>query len=113
MIFMVLFVASLFANVIANDRPVEEVHEHHHRHRPGPGFMLPLRVDIGAAGENTMRGFAGGVGGSIGIHWASLSPGPTKLDVGVGVFGERFGHFPRYIIGGTLAPGMTAQCLRP
>lgn len=73
------------------DRPVVEVHEHHHRHRPGPGFMLPLRVDIGATGENTMRGFASGIGGSIGIHWASLSPGPTSFDAGVGVFGELLG----------------------
>ena len=73
------------------DQTVVEVHEQHYRHRPGPGFMLPLRVDIGATGENTMRGFASGIGGSIGIHWASLSPGPTSFDAGVGVFGELLG----------------------
>jgi hypothetical protein len=58
-----------------------------YRRRPGPGFMMPLKLDLGAAGAHTSRGMAEGVGGSIGIHWASLSPEPTDLDVGVGVFG--------------------------
>ena len=73
------------------DQPVGEVHEHHYRHRPGPRYMLPMRIDIGAAGANTMYGFASGIGGSVGIHWASLSPGPTSFDAGVGVFGALLG----------------------
>ncbi|MDQ3368833.1 MAG: hypothetical protein M3680_25700 [Myxococcota bacterium] len=58
-----------------------------HRRRPGPRFMMPLKIDLGAAGANTVRGFAPGVGAAVGIHWASLSPRPTDTDVGVGVFG--------------------------
>lgn len=58
-----------------------------YRRRPGPRFMLPLKVDIGAAGANTTRGFAPGLGLAVGVHWASLSPKPTKTDVGLGVFG--------------------------
>nr|MBA3539119.1 hypothetical protein [Deltaproteobacteria bacterium] len=42
-------------------------------------------------GANTSRGFAPGIAAAIGIHWASLSPEPTKLDVGVGVFGALLG----------------------
>lgn len=57
------------------------------RRRPGPRFMMPLKVDIGASGANTERGFAPGIGMSVGIHWASLSPRPTRTDVGLGVFG--------------------------
>ena len=59
-----------------------------HRRRPGPRFMMPLKVDIGATGANTMRGYAPGLGAAIGIHWASLSPNPTNTDVGLGVFGS-------------------------
>jgi hypothetical protein len=58
-----------------------------YRRRPGPRFMMPLKIDIGAAGANTSRGFAPGVAASVGIHWASLSPRPTNTDVGIGVFG--------------------------
>ena len=58
-----------------------------YRRRPGPRYMLPLKVDIGATGMNTLRGFAPGIAASVGIHWASLSPQPTDTDVGVGVFG--------------------------
>jgi hypothetical protein len=58
-----------------------------YRRRPGPRIMLPLKIDLGAAGANTSRGFAPGIAGSIGIHWSSLSPNPTDTDVGVGVFG--------------------------
>lgn len=58
-----------------------------YRRRPGPRFMMPLKIDIGAAGANTSRGFAPGVAAAIGIHWASLSPQPTNFDIGVGVFG--------------------------
>src|SRR5262249_32672696 len=36
---------------------------------------------------NTMRGFAPGAAGAVGIHWASLSPEPTNTDVGIGLFG--------------------------
>jgi hypothetical protein len=57
------------------------------RHRPGPRFMMPLKVDLGATGANTERGFAPGFGMAVGIHWASLSPRPTRTDVGLGVFG--------------------------
>jgi hypothetical protein len=58
-----------------------------YRRRPGPRIMMPLKLDIGAAGANTMRGFAPGIGGAVGIHWASLSPQPTDTDIGLGVFG--------------------------
>jgi len=58
-----------------------------YRRRPGPRFMMPLKIDIGAAGANTSRGFAPGIGAAVGIHWASLSPRPTDTDVGVGLFG--------------------------
>ena len=58
-----------------------------YRRRPGPRFMMPLKVDIGAAGVNTTAGYAKGISAAVGIHWASLSPKPTRLDVGVGVFG--------------------------
>jgi hypothetical protein len=58
-----------------------------YRRRPGPRFMMPLKIDIGAAGANTARGFAPGIGAAVGIHWASLSPKPTDTDVGIGVFG--------------------------
>ncbi|HEY5946394.1 MAG TPA: hypothetical protein VIV40_12915, partial [Kofleriaceae bacterium] len=56
-----------------------------YRRRPGPRFMMPLKIDIGAAGANTSRGFAPGIGAEVGIHWASLSPRPTDTDVGIGV----------------------------
>ncbi|MEO7096967.1 MAG: hypothetical protein ABI175_27155 [Polyangiales bacterium] len=59
-----------------------------YRRRPGPRFMLPLKIDIGANGVNTDSGFARGVQAAVGIHWASLSPNPTRLDVGIGVFGS-------------------------
>jgi hypothetical protein len=49
--------------------------------------MMPLKVDIGAAGALTDRGFAPGIAAAVGIHWASLSPNPTNTDVGIGVFG--------------------------
>lgn len=62
-----------------------------YRRRPGPRFMMPLKVDIGAAGANTTRGFAPGIGAAIGVHWASLSPRPTNTDVGIGVFGALLG----------------------
>ena len=62
-----------------------------YRRRPGPRFMMPLKIDVGAAGANTSRGFAPGIGGAIGIHWASLSPEPTNTDVGLGVFGAVLG----------------------
>lgn len=58
-----------------------------YRRRPGPRFMMPLKVDIGASGANTDRGFAPGISAAVGIHWASLSPRPTDTDVGLGVFG--------------------------
>lgn len=53
--------------------------------------MMPLKIDLGAAGANTSRGFATGVGGAVGIHWASLSPRPTNTDVGIGLFGAILG----------------------
>jgi len=62
-----------------------------YRRRPGPRFMMPLKVDIGAAGANTTRGFAPGMAAAVGIHWASLSPQPTDTDVGLGVFGALLG----------------------
>jgi len=66
--------------IIVSDRP-------RHRRRPGPRFMLPLRIDIGAQGASTTRGYLPGLELRAGIHWASLSPEPTNFDVGVGVFG--------------------------
>jgi hypothetical protein len=62
-----------------------------YRRRPGPRFMMPLKIDIGAAGANTTRGFAPGIGAAVGIHWASLSPQPTDTDVGIGLFGALLG----------------------
>jgi hypothetical protein len=62
-----------------------------YRRRPGPRFMLPLKIDLGATGADTSRGFASGVAAAIGIHWASLSPRPTNTDVGIGVFGALLG----------------------
>ena len=53
--------------------------------------MMPLKIDIGAAGADTSRGFAPGMAAAIGIHWASLSPKPTNTDVGIGVFGAILG----------------------
>lgn len=67
-----------------NPAPTSEVR---YRRRPGPRFMMPLKIDIGAAGVDTTRGFAPGIGAAVGIHWASLSPRPTDTDVGIGVFG--------------------------
>jgi hypothetical protein len=58
-----------------------------YRRRPGPRFMMPLKVDIGAAFADTSRGTAQGLSAAVGIHWASLSPRPTNTDVGIGVFG--------------------------
>jgi hypothetical protein len=58
-----------------------------YRRRPGPRFMMPLKVDLGAAFADTSRGVAPGLGAAVGIHWASLSPRPTDLDIGLGVFG--------------------------
>jgi hypothetical protein len=68
-----------------NPAPTTEVRTY--RRRPGPRFMMPLKIDIGAAGVDTARGFAPGIGAAIGIHWASLSPRPTNTDVGIGIFG--------------------------
>lgn len=68
-----------------NPAPAPEVRTY--RRRPGPRFMMPLKIDIGATGVDTSRGFAPGIGAAIGIHWASLSPKPTNTDVGIGVFG--------------------------
>ena len=72
-----------------SDAPVRT--ERRYRRRPGPRFMMPLKIDIGAAGANTARGFAPGIGAAVGIHWASLSPRPTNTDVGLGVFGAVLG----------------------
>lgn len=58
-----------------------------YRRRPGPRVMMPLKVDIGAAGISTDEGIASGMNLAVGIHWASLSPRPTDTDVGIGVFG--------------------------
>ena len=58
-----------------------------YRRRPGPRFMLPLKIDLGAAGAETVHGYAPGIGMAIGVHWASLSPTPTDGDIGIGVFG--------------------------
>src|SRR3954463_1998264 len=54
------------------ERPAIEQRPHYRR-RPGPRLMMPLKLDIGMAGASTSRGFAPGIGGAIGIHWASLS----------------------------------------
>ena len=53
--------------------------------------MMPLKVDFGWSGADTSRGFAQGIAGAVGIHWASLSPRPTNFDIGVGVFGALLG----------------------
>lgn len=72
-------------------QPSVESSPRRYRRRPGPRFMMPLKVDIGATGADTTRGFAPGIGAAIGIHWASLSPRPTDTDVGIGVFGALLG----------------------
>ena len=61
-----------------------------YRRRRGPRFMVPLKIDIGAAGASTREGMLGGVELRAGIHWASLSPKPTNTDIGIGVFGAAF-----------------------
>jgi hypothetical protein len=58
----------------------------YHR-RPGPRVMLPLTMDLGYVGTDSMLGYADGISGSLGVHWSSLSPHPIDTDVGVGVFG--------------------------
>jgi hypothetical protein len=58
-----------------------------YRRRPGPKVMLPLKIDLGASGVNTIHGYARGISAAVGIHWASLSPKPTPFDIGIGVFG--------------------------
>ncbi len=59
-----------------------------YRRRPGPRFMMPLKIDIGTNGINTDQGYAKGISAAVGIHWASLSPKPTPIDIGIGVFGS-------------------------
>jgi hypothetical protein len=101
-----LFASALAATVLSSSSAVAgpEVRDHRdpvaqpslddrprYRRRPGPRFMMPLKIDIGAAGADTSRGFAPGMAASIGIHWASLSPKPTNTDVGIGVFGAILG----------------------
>lgn len=71
----------------ASPAPVAVEQRPHYRRRPGPRLMMPLKLDIGAAGANTVNGFAPGIGAALGIHWASLSPTPTDFDIGVGLFG--------------------------
>lgn len=55
----------------------------------GGGFLPPMRVDLGAAFSESEHD----VGGQIvaGIHWASLYPKKTYLDVGLGVVSTSFG----------------------
>jgi hypothetical protein len=87
-------VAALGSTAQANPEVVRDHRDEpavHYRHRPGPRFMMPLEIDLGAAGAQTDRGFAPGMEASVGIHWASLSPRPTDLDIGVGVFGAILG----------------------
>lgn len=74
----------------AEARPSVEVAPRYRR-RPGPRYMMPLKIDLGAANANTSRGFAPGIGAAVGIHWASLSPEPTNTDVGIGLFGAVLG----------------------
>jgi hypothetical protein len=94
-----LLVTSLL--LVSATASAEEIRDHRdqpapttvrtYRKRPGPRFMLPLKIDIGSTGSNTVRGFAPGLAGAIGVHWASLSPQPTDTDVGIGVFGAVLG----------------------
>ena len=49
--------------------------------------MAPLRIDIGSISADSDLGLLNGAEVSVGIHWASLSPQPTNLDIGLGVFG--------------------------
>lgn len=55
----------------------------------GGGFVPPMRVDLGAAFSETEHD----VGGQVvaGIHWASLYPKKTYLDVGIGIVSASFG----------------------
>jgi len=71
----------------AQPAPQVSVQTRRYRRRPGPRIMMPLKIDIGAQGASTSKGFLTGVEVRAGIHWASLSPSPTNFDVGLGVFG--------------------------
>lgn len=56
----------------------------------GGGFVPPMRVDLGPAFTSSVDHE---VGGQVvaGIHWASLYPKKTYLDVGVGIVSTSFG----------------------
>jgi hypothetical protein len=58
---------------------------HYHPGPPGPGFMLPMRLEVGNLSGPTDRGYLGGSSLRLGLHWASLSPRSVTYDVGVGL----------------------------
>jgi len=62
-----------------------------YRRRPGPRIMAPLRIDLGMQGLSTDRGYLPGIELKVGIHWASLSPEPTPIDIGLGLQVAAFG----------------------
>jgi len=55
----------------------------------GGGFVPPMRVDMGAAFSESEHDLGGQV--VAGIHWASLYPKKTYLDVGLGFVSTSFG----------------------
>lgn len=55
----------------------------------GGGFVPPMRIDLGTA----VSGSEHALGGQLvaGIHWASVYPKKTYLDVGIGIVSTSFG----------------------
>ena len=53
--------------------------------------MMPLKIDIGAAGANTSRGFAAASAARSVSTGRRSSPNPTDTDVGIGLFGAILG----------------------
>jgi hypothetical protein len=91
--FAALGVSSAAANPTVRDHrsevrpaPADSPPPRRHRRRVGPRVMMPLRFDVGATGANTSMGYLPGIELRAGIHWASLSPRPTPIDVGIGAF---------------------------
>lgn len=78
------FAATASASPEVRDHRTEQ--PRHYRRRVGPKVMMPLRLDIGMTGADTKMGYMPGFELRAGIHWASLSPKPTKFDIGIGGF---------------------------
>ena len=57
----------------------------------GGALIPPVRVDVGSALSGTQA--EPGMQLLAGIHWASLYPGDTPIDLGVGLVSTHFGPF--------------------